>query len=1126
MAYNGVRTYTKPHTDNNGSGSNTTIITGEASNNYDTQNLNVININAQSADINNLKARNIKTDNIDTEYIRSTNADIDYLNGTTVNYNTGVINNLNSNDIDTKNITVHDTANIDTIINNNLSSKSISTDFLTVNKQAHFFELIVDKMRSVEGTQINTAANCVADYVEWYDSNDDLTDDINNVAYFRIYWRNKDDEGHRIDNEWLVNDQAICQSFNLRSNQSYNISSKYYWRLVKQVGSSVKYVNLNPKYTGYRKVSDSSINSYSIKFDDLEYTTSQDTFTDFTGEALYGGSWLPNTKFWTIKETTNTLKLYNQDYCLNGGTLSFTTKYNTSNAINTSLNIIVVYDDGTVEYHNSYDQTNDEFTYQDTYSVTTQVDKNVDYFLITSNEIQKWDACNWIDLGNVNTSGQPKEYDDDPTHNPNGASSIPTIGDNICQLGYRYTSASDKKRASAIIIASYETPDDGITPPSYAQYQDITDFNLSTHRKTFFDANGGTVIGNFKVDTGTSEVDLDQYIQSQTTIQEAEILIEANNAEIDMCLFQVDNADQIHDLNNFPGWTDTNGRRNLYISIYTQQQYTPIFVNCNLFGRTVTLLDIDPNTGTLRLLPTPDSGNGIYVYSVTQAATNKLCITFDFRGTDQTITNGSSVEFYGQVIINSTTYNPSKSITIASVQNGHGIDADMYMLNKLKEEAVVNGDKNLIVHLQYGIRHVVGNSTQIVPKGQYMSCEAIIYMSDNSTQTVPFLYDSTNNYFYYDDTSITNYYSWTNAVPLYYKIQLKNSNDSGTTYFIADSVLVNINLGNRSLFDVEDDMITAITTETNNRTAQYGQLSVQAGLISAHVNTIDQGLSSTGIDITNGKIELRGDDVTFTNSAGTVSGKISIDTTTGTLNAVDANLSGIFKSENTSTLYKTVIDTNNGAITLWSPKEVTSGGTPVSGTTQEKTADIGWYVSEYGSRATTIGQIRLYDANESEKMNTISAHGTWLKNKYNGINTNTDGITYEDFSDSNNNLYLSWTDLIGQRLSILRTSTINPTDLPAANTLYLLLEHSLIIVNHNWNNSNFNIYLPNATTCPGKVYFIKNRRNHDLNLYTSGSSRIIKEDNNDSFSLPLNVDRQSCIFVSDGTDWITFTDIS
>ena len=51
-------------------------------------------------------------------------------------------------------------------------------------------------------------------------------------------------------------------------------------------------------------------------------------------------------------------------------------------------------------------------------------------------------------------------------------------------------------------------------------------------------------------------------------------------------------------------------------------------------------------------------------------------------------------------------------------------------------------------------------------------------------------------------------------------------------------------------------------------------------------------LLKTGIDLTAGKIELRADKVMFTSSDGTVTNKISIDPTTGTLHATDANISG------------------------------------------------------------------------------------------------------------------------------------------------------------------------------------------------------------------------------------------
>ena len=56
--------------------------------------------------------------------------------------------------------------------------------------------------------------------------------------------------------------------------------------------------------------------------------------------------------------------------------------------------------------------------------------------------------------------------------------------------------------------------------------------------------------------------------------------------------------------------------------------------------------------------------------------------------------------------------------------------------------------------------------------------------------------------------------------------------------------------------------------------------------------TITNELGETGIDIENGEIGLRANKVKFTNADGSVSDKISIDPTTGTLNATNAKITG------------------------------------------------------------------------------------------------------------------------------------------------------------------------------------------------------------------------------------------
>lgn len=81
----------------------------------------------------------------------------------------------------------------------------------------------------------------------------------------------------------------------------------------------------------------------------------------------------------------------------------------------------------------------------------------------------------------------------------------PEIGDTIAMLGYRGT--DDKKRQSAIYISAYTSLDKGLTAPLLAQYQGINDFNLESHRKSYFDAVGAKFIGNFEVNDGQSVED-------------------------------------------------------------------------------------------------------------------------------------------------------------------------------------------------------------------------------------------------------------------------------------------------------------------------------------------------------------------------------------------------------------------------------------------------------------------------------------------------------------------------------------------------------------------------------------------------------------------------------------------
>ena len=479
MAYTGIKSYAKPHgSGQSNGGSIIQVINKGGANNFDPNYVNINTLEAHNGNIDNLRVKSATIDNAQFKYIMSPNGIINKVQGDELDYAYGNIDELASSNINTTKLTVKDEANIKNLINEYLKTNEINTDYLTVNKSAHFFELVVDKIRSVQGTQMNTAANCVIDYVEAYDSDCNLVDMkaddfvASNVNFYRIYWRNTDDDGRTINNEWLPFDQAICSTFNVKEGTTNNASNKYYWRLVNGTDNgNVRYINFK---TG--EVKDTKPETFEIIFTNgFQYGDVTDTlnnYTNFTATSQITDEYNPGLLTWRPSSTLYGIQVLankEDNRILAGGGFIFNTN------IPTKLNVGVYYDDGTYDYFQAQEYTT-------SYNIITAAKKNAEAFIICTAELDKWESCNWIDLTN-----SPQFY---------AGTSIPEAGDNLCQLGYRYLDAAgDKSRASAIIIAAYETPDKEVVPPSYAQYEEITDFSLSSHRGTYFDANGAHIKG-------------------------------------------------------------------------------------------------------------------------------------------------------------------------------------------------------------------------------------------------------------------------------------------------------------------------------------------------------------------------------------------------------------------------------------------------------------------------------------------------------------------------------------------------------------------------------------------------------------------------------------------------------
>ena len=106
----------------------------------------------------------------------------------------------------------------------NVNSTSMTTDYLTVTKQAHFFNLTIDEVKAAGGQIILSAANATVDGV------------VEMGSEYMVVFR-KDDGTKYTVNPFKVNDQVLCQTFNL-TDELGTVANKYYWSLVSGIGET------------------------------------------------------------------------------------------------------------------------------------------------------------------------------------------------------------------------------------------------------------------------------------------------------------------------------------------------------------------------------------------------------------------------------------------------------------------------------------------------------------------------------------------------------------------------------------------------------------------------------------------------------------------------------------------------------------------------------------------------------------------------------------------------------------------------------------------------------------------------------------------------------------------------
>lgn len=508
-----VQTYPVAHDKNGGGGGGKTYMIGGQSN--VPSNLYVNSINASLGNIKHLTSTSLSSNDANFIYVTANDGNIYKLQGNDLDFYNGHIANLavdciSADSLDLKNLSALK-ATIEELIAGDITTKN-----LTVTGTAHFFELIIDKIRSVGGQLILTPTSCIVDYVQYYNNGTLITnpEQYSTANSYDIYWRGSDSYGRAVNNEWIENDQAICQSFNnAHVGLNNNLSNKYYWMLVNNRLED-KYINLKTGETTSQQ-NQTTYNTIYVGMWDTTWTENNNAHANqiewncavqtIDDVPVSGVNWddSPATSGYAVMGTMQTSnKLFGLKITPTGDNknrmtdkLKFTFEQETSSAIIPApqMNITVTFTDDTFMYFPNVEakQENGQYVKENGHYVfeldLNEANNPISIITVVCAQDVDWYLCHGIRL-----NGDVKAEN---------CAGYPEAGDNLIQLGWHSEAGQtltddQKKRQAAIIISAYNSPDPALKAPSYAHYQGINDFKLETHRGSYFDANGARFTGD------------------------------------------------------------------------------------------------------------------------------------------------------------------------------------------------------------------------------------------------------------------------------------------------------------------------------------------------------------------------------------------------------------------------------------------------------------------------------------------------------------------------------------------------------------------------------------------------------------------------------------------------------
>lgn len=761
------------------------------------------------------------------------------------------------------------------------------------------------------------------------------------VAFYRCYWTADDKEAKKaVENNWKIGDQAYCQTFNLRVPQGSGFASnKYYWRLVVGTGYETiegveyAYIDLSNEETLYLEASkiDTPIDAQVVS--GLIACSGYDTGSD-RPEAGDDVACLGNQVSWSTRGGAKQTITYDPHPDTSGITVPCVKMYAGINSFSALDNfrfkkespsgIYVHSDKFQIVSAAGTGASSPIYCQRGTYSATETYGKN---------DIVQYHGASWLYINDTPSSGH-----------------APAEGEYWTAFAQRGmgTPQVELDSVNAVVSANYEGKITNISaatglPTTIEVYVDgeqipVANWNIATsyvkysNFKFYFNTSAFPVAGGINVNNitrGTDTVTLSWVYRQEMSIEgyvdpvinPTDIVVhvvftyngETYSADISAPMIVQKAAASVLAQYSADGTNWEDSFKESHGHIYVRYSYDGgttwtdkirIVGKSIEFSRAITLYATyaamvadDPRLDGVYLCntdsttPTPrrkatawqKSGNtytsipitdevnyltsseGLYpttdghLFNADSASTEwaDLGVIQGADGIDGiSVTLDPATVIFEQDEDNTSTFTPSPSSFTATVNVWKGTTPLASNSYKVAIQSTTNctatTSGNQITSLTLGQ----------VSQGVYFSSGSVVlgvWLDPTSTSQTP-------------DTTLT--FNW--AANLLGTWKASVVSDAYTSVSSKPIAIINSN------GEIETKTFETIFQQT----AEYIMLDV------------DGFAGKTGIDLEDGTITLKANKVTFTNSSGTVSDKISIDPTTGTLHAVDGMFEGKITAKN------------------------------------------------------------------------------------------------------------------------------------------------------------------------------------------------------------------------------------